>query len=217
MGTTVKERPAVTPNAIAQAKARAVELSLAAYAPHPVKQPDGSTIALCWNGRIARAYERLAAARLRRDTAAIEVIQAAIKSLEDKATAAQNAAEAAASTWAAMCAAVGQPCDPMEVYAPPCRCEGCAAQLAYIDKNAARAHYVEALYRLVAPNDHETPPLIDLGRRIQEGDKDASRQISGHLQRIYEAGKAYAEACAAAGVRPHWRALWPDENDEEKP
>lgn len=211
MGTTVKERPAVTPNAIAQAKARAVELSLAAYAPQPVKQPDGSVLSLCWKGRIARGYERLAAARTRRDAKAIETLQEAIRSLTDKGLAAQNAAEEAASTWAAMCAAVGQPCDPDEVYAPPCTCEGCRMQAAYMDKAEARARYVTALYDLLAPTSFDLPPFMELGQRIQEGDAEARDRLSVQFQRIYEAGVAYRDAHQAVGTKANWRALWPDE------
>ena len=213
MGTTVKERPAVTPNAIAQAKARAVELSLAAYAPQPVKQPDGSVLSLCWKGRIARGYERLAAARAKRDAKTIETLQEAIRSLTAKAAAAQNAAEEAASTWAAMCAAVGQSCDPMEVYAPPCTCEGCRMEAAYMDKAEARAKYVTALYDLLAPTSFDLPPFMELGRLIQAGDQEAQKRMTAYWRRIYEAGVQYIEAHRAAGTRPNWRALWPDEEE----
>jgi hypothetical protein len=62
MGATMT-KAAVTPNLIKQAEERTRQLNLLAYAPQPVAQPDGTTINLCWNGRIARAYDRLADAR----------------------------------------------------------------------------------------------------------------------------------------------------------
>lgn len=212
MGTAAVKQT-VTPRAIADAKARAMELNTLAYAPQPVKQPDGSTLALCWTGRIARAYERLAAARTARNTAAIDALKDAIATLESKAAAAMNAAEHAASDWAAMCAAVGQPCDPDEVYAPPCTCEGCRMQAAYMDKAEARAKYVTALYDLLAPTSFDLPPFMELGRLIQAGDQEAQKRMTAYWRRIYEAGVQYIEAHRAAGTRPNWRALWPDEEE----
>ena len=217
---TVKERTAarsnqpVTANAIAAAKRQAIELCAAAYSPQEVKQPDGPPLSLCFNGRIARGYEKLAAARLSRDVRAIEVMQGAIATLESKYVAAQKAAEDAAAAWAAMCAAVGAPCNPMEVYPPHCTCEGCRLQTQHQDKATARARYAQALYALLAPNSFDLPPIMELGRKIQEGDADARRRLTEHLQRIYEAGEQYASAHAAAGTSPNWRALWPDEGGE---
>lgn len=201
----------VTPNAIAQAKQRAIDLCSAAYAPRPVPQPNGPPLTLCLRGRIVRGYERLAAARIARDVKTVETIQGAIKSLEAKYTEAGKDAERAASDWAAMCAAAGQPVQPMECYPPPCICEGCRMEDAYVDKTEARAVYVNHLYALLCPTSRDLPPFMELGRAIQGGDTDARKRMTAHFQRIYEAGEAYAKACEDAGVSPNWRALWPDD------
>lgn len=209
--TTRRSAPAVTPAAIADAKRRAIEACAAAYSAQEVRQPDGSSLSLCWKGRIARGYEKLASSRLARDERGIEVMTEAIAGLSNRYTAAVKVAEDTASAWAAMCAAVGAACDPLEVYPPPCACDGCRMQTAHQDKAAARAHYVRALYALLAPNAHDIPPIMELGRKIQDGDPDAKRRMNEHLQRIYEAGERYANAHAAAGTSPNWRQLWPDE------
>jgi len=206
-----KETGAITPNAIAQAKARAVELSLAAYAPQPVKQPDGSTLPLCWNGRIARGYEKLAVARAERHTALIQTIQTTLRGFEQQYNAAANAAEQAASTWAAMAAAAGITVDPTEVYPPPCDCEGCRMQRLYHDHNEARGAYSDALYALLAPNSFETPPILEL---LADAQNETSRdRLWVHLKRISDFGSAYIAACTAAGTRPNWRvAMFPGED-----
>jgi hypothetical protein len=76
-----KERSNVAAK-IDQARAAAVAACLAAYAPQPVKQPDGATLMLCWNGRIARAYDKLAIARIAREAKAIETLQNGINQLQ---------------------------------------------------------------------------------------------------------------------------------------
>ena len=83
-----------------------------------------------------------------------------------------------------------------------------------MDKAEARAKYVTALYDLLAPTSFDLPPFMELGKLIQEGDQEAQRRMTAHWRRIYEAGVQYAEAHRAAGTRPNWRALWPDEEEE---
>ena len=110
----------------------------AAYAAQPVQQPDGSTLLLCWNGRIARGYERLAATggkerpksrRSRRQSAA----------WKRSTTAAAVAAERLPRLiWAAIAAAAGVTVGAQEVYPPECQCEGCRMQRAYHDPKQTR-------------------------------------------------------------------------------
>ena len=196
---------------LTDARRKAVELCHAAYAPQPVAQPDGSLLPLCWNGRIARGYEKLAVARAARQTALIQTIQATLRGFEQQYNAAANAAEQAATTWAAMAAAAGVTVEPTEVYPPPCDCEGCRMQRAYHDHNEARGAYSDALYALLAPNSFETPPLLDL---LADAQSEASRnRLWAHLKRIRDLGNAYTAACIAAGTRPNWRvALFPSED-----
>jgi hypothetical protein len=209
------ERTAITPNKIEQAKQRAVAACAAAYSAQPVPQPDGTTIALCWSGRIARGYDKLAIARIAKDGATVKALENGIQALQAKAQAAQKAAEDAASAWAALATAAGQKIQPTDVYPPTCTCEGCQAQANYQDKVNWRATYVTCLYDFIAPNSVDTPPVIALLRRLRnnKNDKDASDQLWAHLRRISDAGEAYARACSDAAVRPNWRALWPEEGE----
>lgn len=215
----VMTKAAVTPNLIKQAEERARQLNLLAYAPQPVPQPDGTTINLCWNGRIARAYERLAAARIEAytatpkpnmKTAKVKAIEERIADLERGALAAHNAAEKAASDWAALCAAGGIGCDPLSVYAPTCTCAGCAAQDAANARRNAYAALTEAVYGLLAPSSFVVPPFVELMRKAEDaGARDA---LWRHWKRILDAAEQYIATCKADGVEPDWRGvLWPGE------
>ena len=196
-----------------QAKAAAVAACAAAYAPQPVKQPDGATLQLCWNGRIARAYDKLAIARIARDAAAVKALEGGIDVLRAKYNAAAKEAEDAAAAWAALAAANDVTVQPTDVYPPKCTCDGCRAAAQYRDKVQWRAIYVDCLYDFIAPSSTDTPPVITLLRclRNDKGDKEASDLLWSHLRRISDAGEAYAKACKEADVRPNWRALWPED------
>lgn len=198
---------------IDQAKQRAIAALAAAYSPQPVKQPDGPPLLLCWAGRIARAYDKLAIARIARDSKSVETLQSGINQLTARYNEAQKAAEDAAAQWAALAAAAGVTVQPTDVYPPPCTCEGCQAAQHYQDKVQWRATYVSVLYDFIAPTSADTPPVIELMRQLRtnKNDKEAQDRFWVHMRRISDAGEAYAKACAEAGVRPNWRALWPDE------
>jgi len=201
--------------AIEAAKREAVRLLGLAYTPQPVPQPGGATLHLCLAGRIARACDKLAAARHAGDADAVRKIEAAYTALRGQYNAATEAAERAASTWAALATAQGVTVDANSIYPPPCRCEACAAQQAYQSHQSARAAYTNALYEAVAPNSAMTPPLVELVRRVKAGDKDANRQLWTHLGKIADAADAYLAACADAQVSPNWRlALYPGEGGE---
>lgn len=203
----------VTKTKIDQAKATAVAALAAAYSAQPVKQPDGPALMLCWNGRIARAYDKLAIARIARDAKAIETLQNGINQLQARYAEAQKAAEDAAAQWAALATAAGVTVQSTDVYPPTCTCEGCRAAQQYQDKVQWRATYVSTLYDFIAPTSTDTPPVITILRRLRndKGDREASDLLWTHLRRISDAGEAYAKACEEADVRPNWRALWPDE------
>jgi len=194
------------------ARAKAVELCAAAYAPQPVPQPGGApALMLCWSGRIARGYERLAAARTAKDPAAIEVITKAIRKLEADYTAASAEAEAAAAAWAALATANGTTEQGASVYPPTCTCDGCKTAQAWHDHNEARGAYSDALYALLAPNSSERPPLYDLLEAFGKSEANRDR-FWAELKKLYDAAGAYSAACKAAGVPPNWRAaLFPGE------
>ena len=198
---------------IDQAKQRAIAALAAAYSPQPVKQPDGPPLLLCWAGRIARAYDKLAIARIARDSKSVETLQSGINQLTARYNEAVKMAEDAAAQWAALAAAAGVTVQPTDVYPPTCTCAGCQAAQQYQDKVQWRATYVSTLYDFIAPTSADTPPVIELMRQLRtnKNDKEAQDRFWVHMRRISDAGEAYAKACAEAGVRPNWRALWPDE------
>lgn len=199
--------------AIEAAKQEAVRLLGLAYTPQPVPQPDGTTLHLCLAGRIGRAYDKLAIARRADNAAAVRKIEAAYTALRGQYNAATEAAERAASAWAAMATAQGVTVDANSIYPSPCRCEACAALQAYQSHQSARAAYTNALYEAIAPNSAMTPPLVELVRRVKAGDKDANRQLWVYLGRITDTADAYLAACADAQVSPNWRlALYPGED-----
>ena len=208
----IKEPNVITPNKIASAKEDAIRLCVAAYAPHPVKQPDGTTLMLCWNGRIVRGYERLAAARIARDAKTSDVLAKAIAGLEQQYNEAARAAERAASTWAAMAATAGATVNATDCYPPACQCEGCALQRTLHDHNEARGAYSDALYALMAPNGQDIPPILTIlagASEVEQRDR-----LWTYLRRIRDTGDTYIEACKQAGVRPNWRAaMFPGETD----
>ena len=205
-------------NRVDAAKAAAVAALNAAYTPHEVEQPNGAApLLLCWSGRIARAYDKLAAARedaKRRgdkDDPTVKAIENAVRKLQASYTAAATAAENAAAAWAALAAAQGTTVDPMSIYPAPCTCDGCQAAAAHRDHNDARGKYSDALYALLAPDPAARPPLYALLEDFGKSEKDRDRFWAA-MKTIYDTAKAYDAACKAAGVQPNWRAaLWPGE------
>lgn len=217
MDAVLVKEPTTNTQRVDAARAAAVAALTAAYLPHAVAQPDGPPLMLCWSGRIARAYDKLAAARedaKRRgqpDDATVKAIEAAIRKLEASRSAAASAAEDAASTWAALATAAGQSIDPASIYPPACTCDGCKTAALWHDHNEARGKYSDALYALLAPNSSDRPPLYELLEAFGKGEQERDRFWAA-MKTIYDTAGAYAAACKAAGVQPNWRAaLWPGE------
>ena len=217
MGAVLTKEP-ITQTKIDQAQATAVAALAAAYTPHAVEQPGGAPpLYLCWSGRIARAYDRLAAARADakrrgdKDDATVKAIQKSIDMLTAKYAEAQRLAEDAAATWAALAAAEGVTVDPASIYPAACTCDGCKTAALWHDHNEARGNYSDALYRLLAPDPGTRPPLYALLEDFGKSKQDADRFWAA-MKTIYDSAKAYDAACKAAGVQPNWRAaLWPGE------
>lgn len=222
MATTyeVKERTknAITPRAIADAKARAVELLREAYVPKPVPI-DGTLTVICWNGRIARGYDKLAIARRAGDAASIKKLEQGIAKLQDMYVVAQKAAEQAASDWAAMATAAGTAVEPASIYPPECMectCATCSAERNRKTDYQFRDIYTSVVYDLLAPTSFDMPPVVSLIEHA--GDKDTRDIIWAHLKRIADAARAYDKACRDQGKTPNWRlALCPmaEEGDQQ--
>lgn len=217
MDAVLVKEPTTNTQRVDAARAAAVAALTAAYLPHAVAQPDGSTLMLCWTGRIARGYDKLAAARedakRRGDTndGTVKAIEAAIRKLEASYTAAASAAEDAAATWAALAAAQGVTVDPASIYPPACTCDGCKTAALWHDHNEARGKYSDALYALLAPNPTDRPPLFTLLEDFNKTEKDRERFWAA-MKTIYDSAKGYDAACKAAGVQANWRmAMYPGE------
>ena len=211
MDAVLVKEPTTNTRRIDAARAAAVVALGNAYLPHEVEQPGGAPpLLLCWAGRIARAYDKLATARedARRrgskDDPAVKAIEAAIRKLEASYTAAASAAEDAASTWAALATAAGQSIDPASIYPPACTCDGCKTAALWHDHNEARGKYSDALYNLLAPNNSDRPPLFTLLEDFNKTEKDRERFWAA-MKTIYDSAKGYDAACKAAGVQANWR------------
>lgn len=219
MGAVLTKEP-ITQTKIDQARETAVAALAAAYTPHAVEQPGGARpLYLCWSGRIARAYDRLAAARADakrrgdKDDATVKAIQKSIDMLTAKYAEAQRLAEDAAAQWAALAAAGGVTVDPMSVYPATCTCDGCKAAAAWHDHNEAHGKYSDTLYALLAPDPAARPPLFQLLEDFAKSEKDRERFWAA-MKGLYDSGKNYDAACKAAGVAPNWRmamAPWVEE------
>ena len=214
MATATMTKPAVTPNVIKTAEQEARRLCILAFTPQPIRQPDGTTIALCWNGRVARAYERLAEARIEAyrmqpkpntKTPKVAAIEGKIAELEHEARQAVDAATAAASDWAAKCTAAGVPCEPLSIYPAECTCDGCKAQQQAQARRNAHAAYAEATFALMAPSAFDTPPFVELMRKAQ--DENARDALWRHFKTMLDAAEQYIKACDADGVQPDWRGV----------
>lgn len=195
----------VTPRQMADAKAKALELCAAAYAPQSIAQPDGSALELCWQGRIHRAFGLAEEARRAGDTARMEQIRAGIDQLSWQYGNAQTAAERAAADYAGLCASMGR--EPDDVYPAKCQCEGCVnadRQMAYLNADAELRH---AVFRLMTPKD-ATDPLPHLVTLLDgAGDADTCDRLWYALKRIGDAQRAYSEACGAFGKAPDWHRV----------
>ena len=206
-----RTKAAVTPRAIEQAKARAIELMREAYCAKPVPI-EGQLQLICLSGRIARGYDKLAIARRSDNAAAVKKLEAGVKMLTDQYQAATKAAEMAASDWAALAAAVGVTVNPMDVYQPACECETCQANAKRANQFDMRDVYRDVVFDFLAPNSFDVPPALLLIRDAKS--PEARDRIWAHLKRIADCGEAYIKDCADRGVQPNWRSvLFPPEGE----
>lgn len=210
--TEQRVKAAVTPRAIEQAKARAIELMKEAYCAKPVPI-EGQLTMICLSGRIARGYDKLAIARRSDNAAAVKKLEQGVKMLTDQYQAAIKAAEMAASDWAAMAAAAGVTVNPMDVYQAACECETCQANAKRRDQFNMRDVYRDVVFDFLAPNSFDVPPLVALMRDAK--DKDQRDILWAHLKRIWDAAEGYIKACEQEGKKPNWRvALFPSGDGE---
>lgn len=197
----------IVPTTIEEAEAEAKRLLQEAYAPHEVPQADGSTIMLCYAGRLHRAYQMRSAAMLAGDKAKAQKLTAGIENLIVMSEAKQKAAEDADVRYQGMCAVKGVAAK--QLTPPQCECAGC------VEKNkgwriAAAAGEVrkQAWAFLGDVEGNGQPPIIGLFRRARQDEK-ARDMIWRHLLQIVDSMQVYMDECSKAGERPDWRKeLW---------
>lgn len=191
------------------ARLAAVKAQQQAYGQQSVRQPDGSTKLLCWNGRLHRALALAEELRRTGDLTRLAQVEGALKQIGEQMRVAQERAAAAEADYCALCALAGV--EP-ELPAVECNCEGCRAQMAVHE--AARAAYEvrEAVWALLGAAVGERPEVVKLLRRAQmetkEGKTAARDALWKALATIVGAFEAYEAACVAAGEAPDWRGVW---------
>ena len=195
----------VEPTTIEEAEAEAKRLMLLAYAPQPVLQADGTTMPLCYAGRIHRAYIMRQAAIGVGDTGKAQVYAAAIEKLVEMAEKACKSAEDADVLYQGMCAVKGV--EAHNTTPPDCECVGC------LDKNKGwrMSHAMEgvrkAAWAFLADDGNGQPPIINLFRKARSDEK-ARDMIWRHLLSITDSMQCYMDECGKVGERPNWKELF---------
>lgn len=188
----MREEAMVAPKKLAEAKERATELHRLAYAPQPIKQPDGTVKELCWMARIERAHTLLTKERTAGNSAQAAAIEKAIAQLQQAATLACAEAEKAFNAYATMAVSVGQ--KQVDDFSVDCRCEGCITGAARRAMWAAEATMRRAVWELLVPDlsdDDALPALVKM-------DMEQIRSVGDKI-------KAFVAACREAQQRPNWR------------
>lgn len=209
MAKATKYRPInkaqITDADVEEARLKAIKLCDTAYAPHDVKQPDGSVLQLCLHARCIRASEMIADARRRGDMEAVARLEKGYATLRTMYQSAADAAEEAAADWAAKALVVGKIVAPDAVYPPACTCPICAVQAREQAYRQAVMAAREEVYRLLAPGASR-PPLLALLERARE-DVGARDRLWNHLVRIGSAFTNVESACAALDRKVNYRDL----------
>jgi hypothetical protein len=204
MVAAVKDKQIVTARRIAEAKAEAQRLAQLAYGPQPVKQPDETTLALCWAGRLHRALELANAAQQAGDATRLAAVERAIATLTVALHEADDAAQQAASDYAALCVVADRA--PEELPVVTCSCVGCRAAARFHNLVNAAGGVRDAVWRLLGAAEGEVPPLLTL---VQQADDAAARErLWRQLKSIADAMTTYAATCAEYEAAPQWREVW---------
>ena len=178
---------------------KAIQACALAYAAQPVKQPDGSTLNLCWRGRLHRALLLTWQAQQAGDAAQVATLEKAVAQLE----AAMNAAYAKAT---AACAAAG--ISDADAMPAPCQCAWCVHGENTHAQGQALGLARAALWALVMPGQGATLPAVV--QLIQTADQASSRdQLWHRLKELSDNLQAYAQASQALGETPKWEYVWP--------
>jgi len=191
--TSVKRRQ------VLEAKAEAERLHALAYLPRPVKQADGTSMPLCWSGRVHRAFDMANALQRQGDVARLAIVERALVTLQAEAHAAANKAKLAESAYCELCVLAGeQPTFPDVV---ECPCAGCVGERAALERLDAIAAYREAAWALLGTTT-ERPALLDLMAAANDGKK-----LWRMLEAACSAMARYEAACRTMNEAPDW-SVW---------
>lgn len=191
--TSVKRRQ------VLEAKAEAERLHALAYLPRPVKQADGSTLPLCWHGRIHRAFDIANDLQRKGDAAKLAIVRQALDALQAEANASATKAKLAESAYCELCVLTGEtPTLPEFV---ECPCAGCVGERAALERLDAIAAYREAAWALLGTTT-ERPALLDLMAAANDG-----KALWRLLEAAHAAMARYEAACNAEGTAPDW-TVW---------
>lgn len=201
----VKERVIVS---VATAKAEAAELVALAYLPQPVPQPDGTSMQLCWWGRLHRGMLMASDALIAGDSNRVALLESALKKIEAQAVESKSKAEQAIQKYNAVCGLMGETAE--NLYPPDCTCDGCRLSAQNHRMMAAMGNARDALYRLVMPgaDSQELPLVISL---IKTADQLASRdRMWAILKQLADNLEEFADASKKLGQpAPKWEDIWP--------
>lgn len=189
---------------LAQLREAAVTAAQAVYRLQPVKQADGTTLPLCWNGRMHRAFALAEQLQAAGDKGRLANVEQAIAQIGEQKSQVEAAAAAAESDYLAVCAAAGVQPEPLPEYV--CSCLGCVAQRRTHALSVAQGDVRAYVWALLGAPVNERPALLTLVRNAQ--DVKARDQLWAHLARIADAFEAYETACADLGEQPKWREVW---------
>ena len=183
----------IEPTTIEEAEAAVKRLMQEAYAPHDVTMLDGSTIQLCFAGRL---HQMRIAAILAGDVEKAQKLTADIENLTRIYDGKRKAAEDADVLYHGMCAKKGV--EAKQLTPPDCECAGC------IDKNkvwriaAAAGEVRKSVWALLGDVEgNGQPPIIELFRRAQQDEK-ARDMIWRHLSQIVDSMQVYMDECSKA-------------------
>lgn len=182
------------------AKTTAKQLVQVAYGAQPVRQPDGTTLALCYTGRLHRAYRMLADATAAGDAVKAATLQGGIDRLAALADEAMRKADEAVIAYSALATAAGN--EPDDLSLPDCMCAGC--------KEAGKVHRIgsamgrvrQVVWDFMGDDGDGAPEVVTL---VSKGDASA---VQRRLQSVVAAMQDYIEACKQHDVAPNWRELW---------
>jgi hypothetical protein len=197
----------IEPTTIEEAESDAKRLMQEAYGLHDVPQADGSSVQLCYAGRLHRAYQMRSAALLAGDASKAQRLTSGIENLLRTAEKAQKAAEDADVLYQGMCATKG--IEAANTTPPDCECAGCT------DKNkgwrmaAAAGNVRKAAWSFLGDVEgNGEPPFIGLFRKASQ-DKKANDLLWRHWLQIADSMQVYMDECSKAGEKPDWRKeLW---------